>query len=117
MSAKKIQHDLPPNKNGHSAYIAAWRAKTGKKYPRKPAAKLAQRLRENKPKLPVKPAIKPRVEPNERPRFPRSCGVRAKKVSGRNQLIQPNVIVDRKSKTIAEIEAKFAEIDRRLGKS
>ena len=62
-----------------------------------------------------------RSEPNERPRYPRFCGVREKKVSGRNQLTDPNVAIDKSSWSLAALDAKLAAIDNRyrgdLGKS
>jgi len=35
MPAPKIHHDLPPDKEGHAAYMKAWRAKRAKVQPKK----------------------------------------------------------------------------------
>ena len=122
MAAKIIHPSLPKNKDGHTLYQRAWRAVTGKKYKLSPEAR--RRKNERARVGYVKPAPAPPAPvsnrtgiPNERPRFPRSCGVRAAGVSGRNQKLEPNVavVIDTRSKTIADIEAKFAEIDRRQG--
>jgi transposase len=93
MAAKIIYPSLPPVRASRKLYNRAWRALTGKKY---------------------KPSEAARKRKNEHARIKRHF-VKSVGKSRRNQKVEPNVAVDTRSKTIADIEAKFAEIDRLCG--
>lgn len=121
MSAKKIHHGLPQNKLSHAKYVAAWRVLTGKKYKDSPAslkrkrAKAKLKRRYDHPGRPRTGDMgKLPAEPNERPRYPRTCGVRAVGKSGRNQQTEPNVKIDTSSWSLAALDAKLAAIDNRF---
>ena len=90
-------------------------AQLKKTMPKKTTAIIGKEHSSSKPVKKHKTPVRGNLQTNSRTRYPHSCGVSVGGTSSRSQKYNPDIQIDRTSKTISDIEAKFAEIDRRLG--